>query len=141
MLWGMKSTPQAAALPSPRAALVVAALLILALQRLMPYGRQLLYPFTLLSTWVHEMGHGVTALLLGGRFARLDIFADASGLATTAVIPGWRQGVVAAGGLLAPPLLGMLLLVLGRRLPRGLLVGLALAMVASLMLWIRTPVG
>ena len=43
-----------------------------------------LYPFTLLGTWVHEMGHGLGALLCGGRFDRLEIFEDASGLAFTA---------------------------------------------------------
>ena len=47
-------------------------MLILALQGLVPYGGYLLYPFTLLSTWVHEMGHGVTALLrIGGTSAVL----------------------------------------------------------------------
>jgi hypothetical protein len=115
--------------------------LILCLQRLVPFGRQLLYPFTLLSTWVHEMGHGVTALLVGGDFKRLDIFADASGIALSAVVPGWRQALVAAGGLLGPPLIGALCLLLARRASRLLLYVLAGAMLLSLPLWVRTPVG
>ena len=64
-----------------RIALILGALLILALQRWVPMGRLILYPFTLLSTWVHEMGHGISALLVGGHFLRLDIYADASGMA------------------------------------------------------------
>ena len=126
---------------SPVAALVVAALLIWGLQRFVPYGRLVLYPFTLLSTWVHEMGHGLTALFLGGRFARLDIYADASGLAYSYVLPGARGALVAAGGLLAPPFVGMLMLMFGRRAARPLLMGLATAMVVSLALWVRTPIG
>lgn len=126
---------------SPVAALLVAALLIWALQRFVPYGRLILYPFTLLSTWVHEMGHGLTALFAGGRFERLDIYANASGLAYSYVAPGVRLALVAAGGLLAPPFVGMVLLVLGRRVARPLLMALAAAMVVSLVLWVRTPVG
>lgn len=127
--------------PNPRAALIAGAVLILALQRLVPMGRLLLYPFTLLSTWVHEMGHGVTALLCGGRFERLDIFADASGLALSAVVPGFRQALVAAGGLLGPPLIGALCLLLARRASRLVLYALAAALLLSLPLWVRTSVG
>ena len=137
----MSNTQKAPASVSPAAALIVAALLILGLQRFVPYGRLILYPFTLLSTWVHEMGHGLTACLVGGRFDHLEIYANASGLAYFTAAPGARQALVAAGGLLAPPLIGMLLLVLGRRAARPLLAALALTMVASLLLWVRTPVG
>lgn len=124
-----------------RAALVVAAVVIVVLQNFVPFGRQLLYPFTLLGTWVHEMGHGVTALLCGGRFERLDIYRDASGMAYSAVVPGFRQALVAAGGLIAPALIGALLLVLARRASRAVLWVIGAALLASLVLWIRTPVG
>ena len=36
-------------------------------------GRFILYPFTILGTWFHEMGHGVTAMLMGGSFEQLEI--------------------------------------------------------------------
>ena len=137
----MSTTQKAPASPSPAAALIVAALLIWGLQRFVPYGRLILYPFTLLSTWVHEMGHGLTAVLIGGRFDHLDIYANASGLAYFTATPGARLALVAAGGLLAPPLFGMVLLVLGRRAARPLLAALAVTMVASMVLWVRTPVG
>lgn len=126
---------------SPKAALIVGALVVVLLQRFVPFGPLLLYPFTLFGTWVHEVGHGVTAILCGGKFDHLDIFGDASGIAYTLVIKGWRSGLVSAGGLLAPPLVGSLLLVLGRRIPKALLLGLSAAMALSLLLWVRTLVG
>ncbi|MCS6915232.1 MAG: M50 family metallopeptidase [Myxococcales bacterium] len=127
--------------PGHRGLLVVAAVLILLLQGLVPYGHLVLYPMTLLSTWVHEMGHGVTALLCGGRFEELVLFADASGLARSAVPRGWREAATAAGGLLAPPLCGAIILRLARHAPRALLAVLAGALLLSLLLWVRTAVG
>lgn len=129
----------------PRGALFLAALLIVALQRFVPYGQLVLYPFTLLSTWVHEMGHGLTAVLLGGRFERLDIFADASGMAHSAVVPGVRQALVAAGGLIGPPLGGALILAMAGalrgRLVRPTLYAFGIALLLSLFLFVRTTVG
>jgi hypothetical protein len=124
-----------------RAALVIAAILVVALQRFVPYGQYVLYPFTLLCTWVHEMGHGITALLCGGSFKELLINGDTSGLAITAVVPGIRQAATAAGGLLAPPLVGALILALARRFSRAILWTLALALLVSLVLYVRTWVG
>ncbi len=126
---------------APLAALLFGALLVGILQRFVPFGPLILYPFTLFGTWVHEVGHGMTAILLGGKFDHLDIFLDASGIAYSLVRPGFRSGLVAAGGLLAPPLVGAALLLLGRKAPRALLFALAAAMILSLLLWVRTLVG
>lgn len=124
-----------------RGALIVAALVLLSLKHLLPYGQLALYPLTLLGTWVHEMGHGLTALLVGGSFARLEIFADASGVAQTAALPGLRTAALTAGGLLAPPVVGALLLSLAARFSRLLLLALSGALLLSLLLWVRTAVG
>jgi hypothetical protein len=124
-----------------RIALIVGALLIVALQRWVPMGRLLLYPFTLLSTWVHEMGHGLTALVVGGQFIKLDIFADASGMAHLTVPRGLGSALSSAGGLLGPPFFGALCLVLARRAARPLLLFLAAGLLLSLVLWVRTLVG
>ncbi len=126
-----------------RLPLLAAAVLFVALEYFVPYGRYFLYPLTLLSTWVHEMGHGLTALAVGGQFVRLEIFADASGLATTAAREGWRSAAVSAGGLLAPPLLCALVLALVRGPGRAFLflVGLAAALGLSLVLWVRSLAG
>ena len=34
-------------------------------------GSLVLYPFTILATWFHEMGHGLAAMLTGSSFERL----------------------------------------------------------------------
>ena len=44
-------------------------------------GSLVLYPFTILATWFHEMGHGLAAMLTGASFERLLIFPDGSGVA------------------------------------------------------------
>jgi hypothetical protein len=123
--------------------LLAVALLVVITQRLVPYGGYTLYPFTLLATWVHEMGHGLTALALGGQFVKLEIFGDASGLATTASREGLRSALVSAAGLLAPPLLSALILmtVRGPRRAKVFLVTMAAALVISLLLWVRSWVG
>ena len=49
------------------------------------WGSLLLYPFTILATWFHEMGHGLAAILAGGRFEQLAIYADGSGVAQSLI--------------------------------------------------------
>lgn len=126
-----------------RGALLLAALLLVVVERFVPYGRLVLYPFTLFATWVHEMGHGLTALATGGRFAHLAIFADASGQALISTAEGVPAALAAAGGLLAPPWLGALVLAAARgpRRARVVLAAVAGAVVLSLGVWVRTPVG
>jgi uncharacterized membrane protein len=89
------------------------------------------------------MGHGLTALAVGGRFQSLDIFGDASGLAHTASSAKWQQGLVAAGGLIAPPVAGAFLLAMSRgpRRARIFLAAMTFAILASLALWVRSAVG
>ena len=133
--------PQDAA--TPRFDLVLAAIAVLALEHLVPFGRLVLYPLTLLATWVHEMGHGLTALLVGGRFDELQIFGDASGVALATAPTGLRSALVSAGGLVGPPIAGaaMLLFARGQRRAAIALGGLALAITISLGVWVRSIVG
>lgn len=110
-----------------------------------PFGSVLLYPFTLLATWVHEMGHGLTALLVGGNFIHLEIFADASGLAYTTHAAGARSlgAWISLGGLVAPPIVGAVVLgaARGPRRAQVVLVVFAAALVASLAVWVRSFTG
>ncbi len=69
------------------------------------------YSFRLLITLVHELGHGLAAIISGGTFIRFVIFADGSGLAYTA--GGWRILVIPAG-YLGAALFGAGLIMLGR---------------------------
>lgn len=75
----------------------------------LPWLGPLAYPFRLLLTLVHELSHGLAALLTGGAFQRLVVSPDGSGLAYTA--GGWRLAVIPAGYLGAAAFAGGLVLV------------------------------
>jgi hypothetical protein len=80
-------------------------------------GSFLLYPFTILATWFHEMGHGVAAMLTGARFERLLIFADGSGVAQSRLPAGGARltgAIIAASGPLGPAIAGSLLIIASR---------------------------
>jgi hypothetical protein len=128
---------------SSRRALVLAALTLLVVDKFVPLGRFLLYPFTVLATWVHEMGHGLAALVVGGHFESLALYSDGSGLALTSGAPAWRAGIVAVAGLVAPPIAGASLLAFARgpRRARIALFVLAGAIAVSLIFWVRSVIG
>jgi len=108
-----------------------------------PYGRLLLYPFALLGTWAHEMGHGLTALGAGGSFRRLEVHRNLDGLAYSSGVGPFGRAVVAAGGLLAPAVAGGAVIVLGSRESTApwILAGLAVAVLASVVLFVRNGFG
>ncbi len=127
----------------PRTAIIVAVCVVYVVANWIPFGSTVLYPLTLFTTWVHEMGHGLTALLLGGDFHQLEIFANASGFARFSVETDTQAGLVAAGGLLAPPILGSAIVafVHGPRRARVLLGALAGALALSIALYVRSVTG
>ena len=90
--------------PSERARLVLGVSVVATLLLyLLPFGYVLAYPLMLLSTLVHEMGHGITALLVGGSFHQFQMYQDGSGVAMWSAEPSrLRSAVVAAGGLVGP---------------------------------------
>ena len=120
----------------PEAAMAIS-LLVTAVLYLVPFGRTLAWPLILLSTLAHELGHGLAAAVLGGRFEALHMYADASGAAIWSGSFG-RLGIatVAGAGLLGPALAAFCLLALGHT-PRGARavlggVGVALLVIAVL---------
>ena len=109
-----------------------------------PYGHFVLYPFELFSTWVHEMSHGMMALLLGGRIDWLKVFPDGSGLARTFGGGGrFGSAAVASAGYLGTALVGGLLLAARRirRVGRGGTLLIGSLMLLSALLWIRNGFG
>lgn len=128
---------------SARWGLVLVAIGVLVVRQLVPFGDLILYPFTLFATWVHEMGHGLVGLLVGGTFDSLMIFANGSGLARGAIEPGWPAALRAAGGLLGPPVLGACILAFARGPKRARIVLFALAamMALSVPIWVRSLTG
>lgn len=129
--------------PTPRGALLAALAASVIIGNFVPFGSTALYPFTLMATWVHEMGHGMAAMLVGGSFDSLDVFADASGLAHCQYAPGPRAGVVSIAGMLAPPLVGALVLAFARgpRRARIALAAISIAMLVSCAVWVRSIAG
>lgn len=113
-----------------------------------PYGDYVLYPFTILGTWFHEMGHGLMAILMGGTFEKLEIYSSGSGLATHSHLSLWmgkRLGLsmISLGGLLGPPIVGALLIFAGRKtkyssIALSILAGI---MIISVLIWVRSIYG
>lgn len=127
-----------------RKVLLVSAAVTLVLYML-PYGRYLARPLLLLSTLAHEMGHGITALLLGGSFRRLAVWPSGAGLADLD-LTGFgriRQGLTLAGGLVGPSVAAALCFVLGKtgQGARWCLLAVGLLLVAAEILVIRNLFG
>ncbi|MBK1986869.1 M50 family metallopeptidase [Sphaerospermopsis aphanizomenoides BCCUSP55] len=82
-----------------------------------PGGDYILYPFTILATWFHEMGHGLMALMLGGNFQQLLIFSNGSGVASYTMrsnLGPIAPALVAAAGPMGPPIAGAALILASR---------------------------
>jgi len=108
-----------------------------------PYVRLALYPFSIYSTWIHELCHGMAAIVKGGNIITLQIFPDTSGLATTSLKGGVGRSAVASAGYQGTAVIGFLLLIF-RRTKRGPRTGtmvIACLMIFSSMLWIRNIFG
>ncbi|MDM8545807.1 M50 family metallopeptidase [Candidatus Venteria ishoeyi] len=145
----MDITPQADSHTHSRRAalytLLIAAIVTVVIWQF-PWGNYVLYPFTILATWFHEMGHGLSAQLLGGNFERLTLYADGSGVArytTTVDFSGFKKGIIAAAGPLGPAIAGAIFIIAGRNYRSGqiCLWLLLLILVLSAFLWIRSGFG
>lgn len=125
--------------------LVLAGLVVVFLPAL-PFGNYLVYPFLILTTWFHEMGHGMAALAVGQDFQQLLIFPNGSGVAQSLIAAdasAWRQVVIAAGGPLGPCAVGAALILASarERLWRPALWLMGIAIVVSVLLYVRSPTG
>jgi len=110
----------------------------------LPYFGVIQYPFLLLGTWFHEMGHGLTALLLGGKFYYLEIYENGGGVAFSNVEPSYLQypyarAITSAGGLLGPAISGAVLIAAAKNkiTSKIALWLLLIVMVISLCVWIH----
>lgn len=111
---------------------------------LTPWAQLLLYPFKLFTTWVHECGHALTTVLVGGRVTSITIEPDTSGLTHSLVpIGGVARGLVASSGYLGAAVVGCLLLAATRveKWAHVILLSLGVCMLVTLVLWMRNPFG
>src|SRR5436190_18778698 len=78
---------------------------------LTPWAPIVLYPFKLFTTWVHECGHALMTVMVGGTVSSIAIEPDTSGL-TRSLVPAGRfaRGLVASAGYLGAALGGWALL-------------------------------
>ncbi|MEP7304035.1 MAG: M50 family metallopeptidase [Acidobacteriota bacterium] len=111
---------------------------------LTPWSRFLLYPFKLFTTWVHECGHALMTLLVGGRVMAITIEPDTSGL-TQSLVPVGRaaRGLVASSGYLGAAVVGCLLIAATRveKWAHAILLGLGACMLFTLVFWMRNLFG
>jgi hypothetical protein len=140
--WGLKPARQSKREQSYLVGIAVATVLLWQF----PIGSTLLYPFTLLATWFHEMGHGLAAAALGGDFEQLVIFPDGSGYArysSSADMMAITHALIAAAGLLGPSLAGAIMIAGSRSkvATRWLLAGLGIVLVLSTLIWVRSLAG
>jgi hypothetical protein len=111
-----------------------------------PGGNYVLYPFTILATWFHEMAHGLAALVLGGRFNQLLVFPDGSGVAQFSgplMLGPMGRAIVAAAGPLGPPIAGGILILTSRNM-RAVSLGLKIlgaVLLISTVIWVRSLFG
>lgn len=130
-----------------RGQMIVVLLLSIAVTVLLyyvPYGPVIGRPLILFSTFAHEMGHGLAALLVGGDFLNFKMWLDASGVATTAV-PDTRlsRAAVSTGGLIGPALLSTVIFALATkpRWARWVLGGFGVLCALSVILVVRNLFG
>lgn len=125
---------------------LIAAAITTAVLWQIPGGDYILYPFSILATWFHEMAHGLTAAILGGNFEQLQIFSNGSGFAAYTFPSSWdpiRRALVAAAGPMGPPIAGAALIIASRSFKTASLSLkiLGISLLVSTLIWIRSPFG
>lgn len=102
------------------------------------FGNLILYPVTLLVTFLHEFGHALGALLTGGSVEGMQINPDGSGYTVTR---GGSPAVVLMGGYLGSAVLGNVLFRIGARhraITQSTLITLACIMALAGILWFES---
>jgi hypothetical protein len=99
--------------------LIISTVVCVVVTNFVPYGFYILYPFYILSTWFHEMGHSLTAMLFGSWYNPITINLDGGGLTMHRVGGRLGRAIVAAGGLLGTPIVGAILILFGKTAKRA----------------------
>ncbi len=97
-----------------RIMLVISVIVTIALYTI-PQLHVIAYPLLLISTMVHELGHGVASLLAGGVFDEFVMFKDGSGVARIGGLGRLGSAFSSAGGLVGPAVGAAICFVFARR--------------------------
>ncbi len=112
---------------------------------LLPWGKYLLYPFRLFTTWAHECSHALVAILCGGTVTKITLAPDTSGITYYQLPAGRiRKAWVASAGYLGSCALGCLIFHVAHAYPARLdqlLFGLGCLMLFSVLGWMRGSFG
>ncbi|UXI68449.1 M50 family metallopeptidase [Tahibacter amnicola] len=105
-----------------------------------PYFGLVVYPFRLFGTFVHELSHGMAALVTGGHFERFTVSPDLSGLAWSA---GGIRFIISSAGYVGSAVFGGILILLAARgvTARVLLTALGLLLGVLCLLFVRNLFG
>lgn len=106
----------------------------------LPIVSVLFYPFRLFTTFVHELSHGLAAVISGGEFHRVYIHLGRDGLA---LVRGGSMLLVASAGYLGSALFGaaLLFMVASALADRTLLVLLGGALLLLSLIFVRNLFG
>ncbi|MDQ7022372.1 MAG: M50 family metallopeptidase [Candidatus Gracilibacteria bacterium] len=91
--------------------LITLVIIYFLLKNYIPYGNYIVYPINILVTLLHEFGHSFFALITGGSVKGVEINADGSGFAITAVQR--IRDLVLAGGYIGSAIFGNILIYIG----------------------------
>ncbi len=98
-------------------------------------GAKILYPITLLVTFLHEFGHALGAVLTGGSVNEIQINPNGSGYTTSV---GGSRSIILMGGYIGSAILGNLLFYAGtkgQKLIKPIMYLLSAAMVFTAFYW------
>ena len=105
------------------------------------FGQTILYPITLLVTFLHEFGHAFGAAITGGSVQGMQINTDGSGFTKTL---GGSPAVILMGGYIGSAIFGNILFYIGAKLPnyhRVTMVFLGGLMVFAGVVWYESMVS
>jgi len=100
----------------------------------------IVYPIKLLTVFLHELSHGLAAVLTGGQIVRIEVYANQGGVCYTA---GGSRIVVLTAGYLGSLLWGnaILLAAARTRYDRELTTAFGWLLIAVTLIWVRNPTG
>ena len=98
--------------------------------------------FNLINTAIHELGHALMTLILGGSVKKIELFNDASGTTTTSTKTKFGSFLVAIIGYPFSSLVSWLIFyLLNVGYEKGFMIGISILFLFMLALWIRNIYG